>query len=106
MATKDKTSPNKVFADFESDILAGPIAGKPLGGTEGVLTNLIKHVVEKSMNAELGEHLLAEAAQLDAKPNKRNGKARKRINTDFGPTEIETSLDRTGTYESLLECLF
>jgi putative transposase len=100
MANKDKTSPNKVFADFESDILAGILAGKPLGGTEGVLTNLIKHVVEKSMNAELGEHLLAEAAQLDAKPNKRNGKARKRINTDFGPTEIETSRDRTGTYES------
>ncbi|MFK8161298.1 MAG: IS256 family transposase [Lewinella sp.] len=102
MAKKKDTSSDKVFADFESDILAGIMAGKPLGGTEGVLTNLIKHVVEKSMNAELGEHLRAEAKQLDAKANKRNGKARKQINTDFGPTEIEPSRDRTGTYESAI----
>lgn len=100
MANKKTTSSDKVFADFESDIIAGIMAGKPLGGTGGVLTDLIKHVVEKSMDAELGDHLRAEAARLDAKPNKRNGKSSKGINTDFGPTRIETSRDRSGTYES------
>jgi len=93
---------DKVFADFESDIITGLMSGKPLGGTEGVLTDLIKHVIEKSMSAELGEHLKLEAERLDARPNKRNGKAKKRLNTDFGPTKIEPSRDRTGTYESAI----
>ncbi|WP_020569757.1 IS256 family transposase [Neolewinella persica] len=93
---------DKVFADFESDIIAGLMSGKPLSGTEGVLTELIKHVIEKSMSAELGEHLKLEAERLDARPNKRKGKANKSINTDFGPTKIEPSRDRTGTYDSAI----
>ena len=63
-ATSDTNG--KVFADFEADIVAGLLSGKPLSGTEGVLTELIKHVVEKSMDAELGEHLQTELRQLDA----------------------------------------
>lgn len=93
---------DKVFADFESDIITGLMSGKPLGGTGGVLTDLIKHVIEKSMSAELGEHLKLEAERLEARPNKRNGKANKSINTDFGPARIEPSRDRTGTYESAI----
>ncbi len=100
MATKKQVTPNRQFSDFESDIIEGLLSGKPLGGRDGVLTDLIKHVVETAMDAELGDHLQAEAAQLDAKPNKRNGKASKRINTDFGSTTIKPSRDRNGTYES------
>lgn len=102
MATNKSTpaTPDKVFADFESDIVEGLLSGKPLGGRDGVLTDLIKHVLEKSIDAELGDHLLAEAADLDAKHNKRNGKVTKRINTDFGPTNITTSRDRQSTFES------
>ncbi|MDN3637182.1 IS256 family transposase, partial [Neolewinella lacunae] len=92
----------KTFADFESDIITGLMSGKPLGGTEGVLTGLIKHVIEKSMNAELREHLELEANNPDALPNKRNGRANKKVNTDFGPTEISPSRDRMGTYESAI----
>ncbi|MBC6994266.1 IS256 family transposase [Lewinella lacunae] len=93
---------DKTFADFESDIITGLMSGKPLGGTEGVLTGLIKHVIEKSMNAELREHLELEANNPDALPNKRNGRANKKVNTDFGPTEISPSRDRMGTYESAI----
>lgn len=102
MATNKTTpaKPDKVFADFESDIISGLLSGKPLSGTDGVLTDLIKHVVEKSMDAELGDHLRAEAAELGGKRNKRNGKTTKRLSTDFGPTEITTSRDRLSTFES------
>lgn len=93
---------DKTFADFESDIITGLMSGKPLGGTEGVLTGLIKHVIEKSMNAELREHLELEASNPDALPNKRNGRANKKVNTDFGPTQISPSRDRMGTYESAI----
>jgi putative transposase len=92
----------KIFADFESDIITGLMTGKPLGGTNGVLTDLIKHVIEKSMDAELGEHLKLEAERLEALPNKRNGKAKKKVKTDFGSTQISPSRDRTGTYDSAI----
>jgi transposase-like protein len=98
MANKE----DKIFADFESDIISGLLSGKPLSGTGGVLTDLIKHVIEKSMHAELGEHLELEASHPETGPNKRNGKTQKRVNTDFGPTTISTSRDRAGTYESAI----
>lgn len=100
MASKKQPTTSRQFSDFESDIIEGLLSGKPLGGRDGVLTDLIKHVVETAMDAELGDHLRKEAAQLDTKPNKRNGKASKRLNTDFGPTTICPSRDRTGSYES------
>jgi transposase-like protein len=100
MATKKQSTKSRQFSDFEGDIIEGLLSGKPLGGRDGVLTDLIKHVVETAMDAELGDHLRQEALQPDAKPNKRNGKASKRLNTDFGPTTIHPSRDRTGTYES------
>lgn len=102
MANKKTPPSDQVFADFEADILSSLMAGKPLGGTDGVLTELIKHVVEKSMHGELSDHLAREAVDPSTKPNKRNGKSTKRINTDFGPTRIETSRDRNGTYESAI----
>jgi transposase-like protein len=35
-------------------------------------------------------------------PNKRNGKAKKKVKTDFGSTQISPSRDRTGTYDSAI----
>ena len=107
-AASDTSS--KLFADVEADIVAGLLrSGKPLSGTKGVLTELIKYGVEKSMDAELGEHLQTELRQLDTaargnKRNKRNGRVTKQLNTDFGPPRIETSRDRHGhgTYSSAI----
>ena len=53
MANKKTPPSDQVFADFEADILSSLMAGKRLGGTNGVLTDLIKHVIEKSMHGEL-----------------------------------------------------
>jgi len=100
MTTNKQFNTDRQFSDFESDIIEGLLSGKPLGGRDGVLTGLIKHVVETAMDAELSDHLQLEASQLNAKPNKRNGKASKGINTDFGGTTIRPSRDRSGTYES------
>ena len=62
------------------------------------------------MDAELGEHLQTELRQLnpaarDNKRNKRNkpnGRVTKQLDTDFGPTRIETLRDRQGTYSSAI----
>lgn len=111
---KSNNSPKSLkdnFSDYEQEIISGLMSGKPLGGKDGVLTNLISFVVNKAMDAELGEHLEREASKLDALTaaqgqvsshgkNKRNGRAKKTLTTDFGPADIEPSRDRNGTYES------
>ncbi len=59
--------------DFE-EALKSIQSGKPLLGEEGVLTPLIKNLVEAALEAELDSHL---ARELTA--NRRNGKSRKTI---------------------------
>jgi len=102
MANKKQSTIKPAFADFEDDIVQGLLSGKSLSGSEGVLANLIKHVVEKAMDAELSDHLEEELATLGKGANKRNGKQTKGLRTDFGPTEITTSRDRSGTFNSAI----
>ena len=94
MASKQTRAEERNFSSFEAEILADLKSGKSLAGVEGTLTKLIKHVVERAMDAELTEHLADELARLGPGANKRNGKRARRINTDFGPTVIEPSRDR------------
>lgn len=110
MKKPDKKDEKHEFGDFEREIIQGLLSGKPLGGKDGVLTDLISYVVERAMDAELGDHLMMEASALDEArieggskgpgSNKRNGKQTKTVRTDFGPAQLTTSRDRTGTYES------
>ena len=102
MKNPDKKQDGREFGDFEREIISGLLNGKPLGGKDGILTDLISYVVERAMDAELGEHLAAEAFALDGvkEPNKRNGKQSKTVRTDFGPAQLTTSRDRHGTYDS------
>ena len=100
MASKQSSAEQRDFSSFEAEILADLKSGKSLAGVEGTLTKLIKHVIERAMDAELSDHLTDEVARLGAGANKRNGKRAKRINTDFGPTVIEPSRDRAGSYDS------
>ena len=100
MASKQTSAEERNFLSFEAEILADLKSGKSLAGVEGTLTKLIKHVIERAMDAELSDHLAEEVARLGSGANKRNGKRAKRINTDFGPTVIEPSRDRAGSYES------
>ncbi|MGK0334226.1 MAG: hypothetical protein ACI974_001044, partial [Paraglaciecola sp.] len=40
MATKNQPTTSRQFSDFEGDIIEGLLSGKPLGGRDGVLTEL------------------------------------------------------------------
>lgn len=102
MKRPDKQVEGRAFGDFEQEIISGLLSGKPLGGKGGVLTDLISYVIERAMDAELGEHLAAEVLAMEGakEPNKRNGKQTKTLRTDFGPARLTTSRDRHGTYES------
>ena len=71
-------------------------AGKPLTGTDGVFTPLLKQVIEASLEGELDDHL---GETRKAEKNRRNGHARKNIQSSLGGFEIFSPRDRNATFE-------
>lgn len=92
MAKKGVKEEAKQFADFEQQITQSLLAGKTLSGKDGALTELVRFVVERAMQAEVDEHLAAQAAL--GRKDCRNGTDVKTIRTDFGPTELTTQRTR------------
>lgn len=71
--------------------------GANLGGKNGVLTPLIKQLIEATLEGELEAHLVEEARQ--GKANRRNGKSGKKLKTTDGVIHLETPRDRGGSFE-------
>lgn len=69
---------------------------KRLDGKDGALAPLIKRLVEASLEGEMDSHI------DNSRPNRRNGKGRKKVKTSHGSVEIETPRDRDGTYDPSL----
>jgi len=59
---------------------------------------LHKRFFEKSLNAELDDHLGYEKHQHRVDTNARNGRSRKTVQTEDGTLDIETPRDRDGTF--------
>jgi transposase-like protein len=70
-------------------------------GSEGIMKQLTKALVERTMEAELTEQLVYEKHDHAVKPtaNRRNGKTVKELRTDHGPLDIAVSRDREGVFE-------
>lgn len=79
-----------------NEALSALNSGKPLEGKDGALTPLIKRLIEASMEGEMDAHL------MDSRPNRRNGKGRKKIKTSHGHVDISTPRDRDGSYNPTL----
>lgn len=83
------------FEKFSRDAIEKLKQGKPLTGSEGVFTPLLKMILEASLESEVTGHI------QETKPlkNRRNGKAKKLMKSDLGSFELETPRDRNGTFE-------
>jgi len=88
-------------------------AGKPMqSGPGSPLARLIGTFVERSLDAEMAEHLGYDRYQRQppveeepverSKRNTRNGHSRKGLKTSFGETRIEVPRDRQGSFEPQL----
>lgn len=86
---KSKKGAEELF----EDALAALKSGKTLEGKDGALTPLIKRLIEASLEGELDAHL------DESRPNRRNGKSKKKVKTSHGEVEISTPRDRDSTYE-------
>jgi transposase-like protein len=73
------------------------LSGKKLTGKDGVLTPLIKELVETALEAEINSHLKEE--HESGKSNRRNGYNTKTIKISSGKFELDTPRDRNGDFE-------
>ena len=77
---------------------------KDILGKDGLLKQLTKRLVERTLEAELTDHLGFEphASQGRGTGNNRNGKAHKTVQSESGELQIEVPRDRSGTFEPQL----
>jgi transposase-like protein len=70
-------------------------------GPEGIMKQLTKALVERTMEAELTGHLGYQKHDPgeQANANRRNGKKTKALRTDEGPMVIQVPRDREGSFE-------
>ena len=91
-------------AELIDGLLAGYKKPEDLIGENGLLKQLTKAVVERALQAEMGEHLGHGKNEPVANPvgNTRNGKSQKTLKGEFGELPIEIPRDRHGTFEPQL----
>ena len=77
---------------------------KDILGKDGLLKQLTKRLVERTLEAELTDHLGYEphASQGRGTGNNRNGKAHKTVQSESGELQIEVPRDRSGSFEPQL----
>jgi transposase-like protein len=78
--------------------------GIELTGDDGLLTMLVRQVLQAGLNAELTEHLGYEAHAVEGRRtgNSRNGSYPKTVTTEIGQVTLEVPRDRNGSFEPVL----
>lgn len=84
------------WKSFEKQAINQLMKGEPLEGKDGVLTPLIKRLLEAGINGEMNAHVEAN------RPNRRNGYTDKSLKTSHGTVELNIPRDREGSFDSLL----
>jgi transposase-like protein len=85
------------FNQFKEEALSKLKSGQSLTGKEGILTPLIKEILEAALEGEMDSHL--STCKEDGQANRRNGKLRKTMKTGTGSFELETPRDRESSFE-------
>ena len=71
-----------------------------LTGEDGLLTGLVRQVLQTGLEVEMAEHLGYErnAPEGRGTPNSRNGSSSKRVKTEIGQVDLRVPRDRAGTF--------
>jgi transposase-like protein len=88
------------FEGFKQEAIKGMYAGKPLNGEKGIFAPLLKHFLESALEGELEAHLQEEKAA--GLVNRKNGKTSKKVKSLSGEFELESSRDRSGSFEPVV----
>jgi len=81
--------------------------GLRLMGEGGLLPELAQHLMQAALEAEMDEHLAAEAGRVGGRGsrsggNMRNGYRAKKVMTEVGPVTVQVPRDRLGTFRPRL----
>jgi len=97
MSDKLINDPNFNFAAFQEEAISKIKSGQALTGKDGVLTPLLKQLLEAALEGEMESHISDCKEQVQS--NRRNGKLKKQLKTATGIFELETPRDREGSFE-------
>ena len=105
----EKSAARRLAETFSAETLDSLIidavkSGTPIDGADGLLNELTKAVLERSLAAELTHHLGYENGDPAGRGsgNSRNGSTTKTVNTVNGPVTIDAPRDRNGSFEPVI----
>lgn len=77
--------------------------GVALTGEDGLLTSMVREVLQAGLDVEMSEHLGYEPYETAGRNsgNSRNGSYPKTVKTDVGPVELRMPRDRESTFEPM-----
>lgn len=93
---------NDALDTLVDQLLASGANPRELLQPDGLLKQLVGRIVERSLSAELTEHLGYEKNGERPASNARNGSSSKTLVTDVGRVAVEIPRDREGTFEPQL----
>ena len=79
------------------EMQAGLYAGKPLLGKDGIMSGLLKSLLELTLQGEMDDHLSENG--LEEGTNRRNGISNKQMKSSVGPFDLSVPRDRNGSFE-------
>ncbi|KTC92175.1 transposase [Legionella cincinnatiensis] len=85
------------FNEFKADALSQLKSGQSLTGKDGILTPLIKELLEAALEGEMDAHI--DECHEFGLGNRRNGKTSKTMKSTSGIFDLETPRDRDGSFE-------
>jgi putative transposase len=102
MARKKKSEIEKKREELLDELLGTLEDPSELTAAGGLMKQLMGRMVEKSLQAELSEHLGYEPGESRPGNNARNGTTPKTLLTESGKVHIEVPRDRDGSFEPQL----
>ena len=69
--------------------------GKPLFGKDGAFHRVLEDFLNAALEGEIDSHI---ESTKPSTGNRRNGKLRKEVQTEYGPVQVETPRDRDGSF--------
>ncbi len=97
MTTKKINLSDFDFNEFKAEAIAQLKNGESLTGKGGILTPLIKELLESALEGEMDSHLVD--CRSEGESNRRNGKTSKIVKTATGSFDLSTPRDRDGSFE-------
>jgi putative transposase len=106
LSSVDSVAARRLVSAFSPDTIDALLAeakssGTPIDGTEGLLNQLTKAVLERALAEEMTDHLGYEHSDPvgNGSGNSRNGHSEKAVSTTAGPVRIQVPRDRNGSFE-------